>query len=101
MTEWKLVPVEIDGGHVTRAAQLLGRWHGSLLECHRAILAAAPEPPADERDAEIVRLREAFYFAWYMRPFCGKQWDGETDPLPLVLRLMDEEKALREESGDA
>jgi hypothetical protein len=57
VTEWKLVPVEIAGGHVTRAARLLGRWHGSLLECHRAILAAAPEPPADERDAEIARLK--------------------------------------------
>ena len=73
MTEWKLVPVEIDGGHVTRAAQLLGRWHGSLLECHRAILAAAPEPPADERDAEIARLWDLVETAYKEGWFDGHQ----------------------------
>ena len=49
-----------------------------------------------ELEAERDRLLEAFYFAWSRRPLLGKQWDGESDPLPLVLAAMDEERTALE-----
>lgn len=40
--------------------------------------------------AERDRLREAFYHAWSLRPMLGAMWDGESDPLELTLRHMEE-----------
>jgi hypothetical protein len=70
MTEWKLVPVE----PTEEMIDSLRDYHGSesprysistylsddylAAEAWRDAVAAAPEPPADERDAEIERLRE-------------------------------------------
>lgn len=48
--------------------------------------------------AENERLRDAFYFAWSLRPMLGKTWDGESDPLALVMAAMD--AALTEKGGE-
>jgi hypothetical protein len=53
MTEWKLVPVEPDDAMIY-AGVYVG---GAQEKRYRAMLAAAPEPPPDPRDAEIARLK--------------------------------------------
>jgi hypothetical protein len=66
MTEWKLVPKPV----TDEMAEEGRNWHRKQYvydeyDRHRfyrgifyAMLAAAPEPPADERDAEIARLND-------------------------------------------
>jgi hypothetical protein len=56
MTGWKLVPVK-PTDEMLDAADVPARVHPDAYfrAVYRAMLAAAPEPPADERDAEIAR----------------------------------------------
>jgi hypothetical protein len=59
MDGWKLVPVEPTNKMAIAGAAIWGFDHEKAVPVYKAMLAAAPEPPADERDAEIARLREA------------------------------------------
>jgi hypothetical protein len=59
MSEWKLVPVR-PTDEMLDAADVPARVHPDAYfrAVYRAMLAAAPEPPADPRDGEIARLRK-------------------------------------------
>lgn len=54
---------EIWIGKATREAAIEAWNTRAEITCHAALLAAAPEPPADPRDAEVAALRDAVFNA--------------------------------------
>jgi hypothetical protein len=76
-TEWKLVPVK-PTDEMLDAADVPARVHPDAYfrAVYRAMLAAAPEPPADPRDGEIARLRESSNRAWIFLHM-GRPTDAE------------------------
>jgi hypothetical protein len=99
MTEWKLVPVEPTQAMRDALASFIVKAHGfpTRLQptvAYRAMLAAAPEPPADPRDGEIERLKglaEKYETEWGKCSAFANRAIGERDAEIAALRALVDE----------